>query len=102
MHANIEDLKIVPGLHIAVALEAIAIVAPNKGARIEWRLLNSGSHVVAQGMEEMSGDDYSKWGENDEYIYTWLAPRLGVKVKEVVDPAPVQHQPPHEAPAIEE
>lgn len=105
MFANIEPLKIVPGTNVAVILELLAIVVPNKGARVEWRLLNSQTQVVANGLDEMSSDDYAKWGDDDSYLFTWIAPRLGVTIKELTEPAPPpvhESEPVPDVPGIEE
>lgn len=97
MFANIKPVNVFPRGQ-AVILEALAIVTPNKGARVEWRLSNSSTHAIAQGLEDMQKEDYDKWGEDDSYLFTWLAGKLGVEVTEVVEPPPPPVEPPAPAP----
>lgn len=96
MFANIKPVTVFPRGQ-AVILEALAIVTPNKGANVEWRLSNSSMQAIAQGLEAMQKEDYDQWGADDEYVFTWLAGKLGVEVTEVVEPPP----PPDPEPAPE-
>lgn len=90
MHANIQPVSIWFGKQpqSGVVLEAIAIVAPNVGAKVEWRILNPQAQIVAQGMEEMTGDTFAAWGSDDSYVYQWLGAVLGLTILEIVNPPP--------------
>lgn len=88
MIANINELTIVPGNHKAVVLTAVAILFPGQGARVEWQLCTSTMQVVAHGVEEMRGADFEAWGNDDAHVFRWLAPRLGVTITEIFEPAP--------------
>lgn len=98
MFANIKPVNVFPRGQ-AVILEALAIVKPNDSANVEWRLSNSSMQAIAQGMEVMQKADYDQWGEDDTYLFTWLAGKLGVEVTEVTEPPSQTAQPPASEPA---
>lgn len=90
MHANIQPVSIWQGKaqQSGVVLDALVILFPNVGARVEWKLCNSSMQPIAQGLEEMRGADFDAWGSDDGHVYRWLAERLGLTITELVEPPP--------------
>lgn len=82
MFAKIKPINIFPRGQAAV-LEAMAIVTPNKGANVEWRLSDQNMQPLSQGMDAMPGDAYEKWGADDAYLFEWLAAHLGLTLVEL-------------------
>lgn len=36
--------------------------------------------LLVNGILDMVGDDYSNWGDNDDYVYTWSADKLNLTI----------------------
>jgi hypothetical protein len=84
MFAKIKPIDVFPRGR-AAALEALAIVTPSKGASVEWRLSDEKMQPLSQGMEAMPVDAYEKWGDDDAYLFEWLASHLGLKIVEFAE-----------------
>lgn len=99
MFAKIQPVNVFPRGQAAV-LEVMAIVTPNKGANVEWRLSSEAMQPMTQGMEAMPKDAYDLWAADDSYLFQWVASQLGLTITELVEPvAPAAAV---DAPAAEE
>jgi hypothetical protein len=49
-----------------------------KSATIHVSLLNENNMVVHSEMLSLTGDDYKAWGTDDQYIFTYVASKMGV------------------------
>jgi hypothetical protein len=45
-------------------------------------------------MITLTGDAYTAWGTDDEYLYTWTAQQLGLTIVAIVPDAPAIIAPP--------
>ena len=47
-----------------------------------WQLLTEEGHQVSEGNLGISGEQYTAWGTNDDYIYEIVASDLNLKIVE--------------------
>ena len=72
-----------------------------KGAMFHVSLMDSNGGTVDSKVVEITGDDYKKWGGDDDFIYQYIAKQLGFSMLEnevVVTPVEIQVQVPIETP----
>ena len=72
MHAEIKPFQITLR-GTAVRLECDAHVVPGKRAKVEYRLVDSAAQPIATGMEDMTGDAYASWADDDSVVLNWVA-----------------------------
>ena len=53
-------------------------VTLGKSASFSWQLLTEEGHQVSQGNLGISGEQYTAWGTNDDYIYELVASDLNL------------------------
>ena len=73
-------------------------------ARIRVNLMDQNNNRIDCTFVTLSGDDYTNWGNNDDYIISYVANKLGFTVQNVTLPA-VEETPPvveETTPAVEE
>lgn len=103
MYAVIEPVPVFPSTAHVLTLDNV-LVMPGSSARYWWRLrVDQGSPELTSGMGALTGDAYSAWGTDDEYLYRYAAEALGLTITEIVPDAaptsPVASPAPVEAPA---
>jgi hypothetical protein len=57
-------------------------------AIVEWSLMGDQAtdrRDYESGGTMMSGNDYSVWGQDDSYVYEWLATQLSVTINSMSD-----------------
>jgi hypothetical protein len=64
------------------------------GATLHVSLESSDGERLDSQILEITGDDYKRWSNDDLYVYSWTAEKLGLQLNPIVAAAP--------APAIEE
>jgi hypothetical protein len=42
---------------------------------------DTGRRDYESGATEMINDDYTSWGQDDTYVYTWLAGKLSLTIE---------------------
>lgn len=77
----------------ASVLQAVVLLFPNVKARVEWHLCTEAGMPVAQGLEEMTGDDFNAWANDDAHVFRWLCGVLGLTAIEIGEP-PAPPSPP--------
>lgn len=80
-------------------------------AVVEWSLMGDQTtdrRDYESGGNQLTGDEYTTWGQDDTYIYTWLATALNLTVDSIeegnywdVTPAPPPPPPPPPEPTPE-
>jgi len=48
----------------------------NTSATFQIQLYDENNKLLTVQMMTMSGSDYSNWGGNDDYVYTWVNQQL--------------------------
>lgn len=87
MHANIDPITFPLG-GTATQMHIVAHVSPNHSASVEWLLTDDAGKRLQSGLISLDGAAYQAWGASDEYLFTWTAGKLGLTVKDVVEPPP--------------
>jgi hypothetical protein len=74
----------------ATILNAYAVnVTLGTAATFWWGLLDESKVVLTQGNLNMSGEDYTKWGANDQYAWEFVATSLNLTIiGDYVPPVP--------------
>ncbi len=57
-------------------------VTLGQSASFYWQLLTEEGHQVANGNLGISGEQYSAWGADDNYVYTIIATDLSLVIVE--------------------
>ena len=57
-------------------------VALGSSASFYWQLLTEEGHQVANGNLGISGEQYTAWGADDNYVYTIIATDLSLVIVE--------------------
>lgn len=80
MKTNIVPVTIFP--QTATSLEIVGAnirtFSSAGSANIVWVLLDASGNVLKSGAEELSGDDYQGWNDDEPYLINWLLPRLSL------------------------
>ena len=87
MYAVIDPVSVL-GRGDATRLSLVAHVAPNQEASVEWSLQSEQGVTYQSGLLGLAGSEYSAWGEDDSYIFTWAAARLNLTIIEILEPPP--------------
>jgi hypothetical protein len=53
-----------------------------KSATLHVSLLDEAGRSIDSKVVEISGDDYKQWGSDDEFIYQYIANKLGFTMPE--------------------
>lgn len=79
----------------------INTVGTNGSADVRWQLYNDAGSVL-EGSNTLAGAEYDAWGQDDEYLLTWLATHavLNLTIVEIVPVDPVPAEPPLAAPPV--
>ena len=74
----------------ATILNAYAVnVTLGTAATFWWGLLDANKVVLTQGKLNMTGEDYTKWGANDQYAWEFIATTLNLTIiGDYVPPVP--------------
>ena len=54
------------------------------GATLHVCLESSGGERLDSQILEINGDDYKNWANNDLYVYSWVAGKLGLQLEPLV------------------
>ena len=46
-------------------------------AKLRVSLCNAENQIINYAFIDMNGDDYARWSSNDEYVYQFVAEKLG-------------------------
>ena len=57
-------------------------VTLGSSASFYWQLLTEEGHQVANGNLGISGEQYTAWGADDDYVYTIIAENLNLTIIE--------------------
>ncbi len=98
-------LKIEPALYRTGQAKCLVIrntsVQLGSRAVIEWSLMGdqeTDRRDYESGGSQLAGDEYLAWGQNDAYVYEWLATQLNLTVASIENgnywDAPVPAAPP--------
>lgn len=83
MYAIIEPLSYRQGEAQVLSITQTSVEL-SRGAAISWSLMNEDRSVLFEhGTSLLSGEEYSSWLGDDEYVMTWLAGKLGVTIVEI-------------------
>ena len=82
MYAKIQSVTYRTGAAKCLIVRNISVQLGNR-ATVEWSLMGdqaSDRRDYESGSNQLSGDDYSAWGQDDSYIYDWLSSQLNVTI----------------------
>ena len=88
MYAIIEPVKVFPSTATVLWINNVN-VQPGASASFQWWLQSAERANLTTGTITLTGDAYTAWGSNDEYLYTYTAQQLGLTIIEIVPDAPV-------------
>lgn len=63
-------------------------VQPGASASFQWWLQDAQRANLTTGTINLTGDAYTAWGNDDDYLYTYTAQQLGLTIIEIVPDAP--------------
>ena len=49
-------------------------------ATFYWALLSENNQTLTQGNIILEGEDYQTWGEDDEYVWDYIAQKLNLQI----------------------
>lgn len=82
MYANIEPVTYRTGQATCLVVRNTSVQLGDR-AVVEWSLMgdrNTDRKDYESGGVLMTGAEYTAWGQDDTYVYTWLAEKLNVVV----------------------
>jgi len=80
MYANIQPLNYRQGEATILAITQTSVEL-SKGSSVSWSLMSEDRTVLFEhGTKYLTGEEYSSWLGDDEYVMTWLAEKLGVSI----------------------
>jgi len=92
MFAKIQPVQasLFPAATATTLLVSNVSVNPGASATYAWALCadEALSPALSQGTINLTGDAYSQWGTDDDYLYTYTAQQLGLTIVEIVPDAP--------------
>ena len=47
---------------------------------MDWAFVDENQKEYESGNTQLTGEDYQAWGDDDEYVYNWLATELGATI----------------------
>lgn len=112
MYAKIQPVNYRTGQAKCLVVRSISVQLGSR-AVVEWSLMGDHStdrRDYESGGTQLTGEEYSSWGDDDSYIYTWLSRALELTVDSIEEgnywdappapppPAPMVQQ---DAPAAE-
>ena len=74
-----------PGVTGKASALSASITADNlrDSAFIAWQLLDDSQKItLAYGSESISGDDYLVWDGSNDYVFSFIASKIGVEIIE--------------------
>ena len=84
MYAKIEPVTYRTGQASCLVVRGISVQL-NERATVEWSLMSdpeSGSkRDFESGGVQMNGEEYTAWGNDDSYVYSWLSEKLNVTIE---------------------
>jgi hypothetical protein len=104
MFAKIQPVSVsLPPTQASILVVSNVGVNPGSSANFTWTLYTDESRLapVASGPLALTGDAYTAWGSDDEYLYTYTATALGLTIVAIVPDAPVAADAPAAAPEAE-
>jgi len=98
MYAIISPVQVFPGTATVLFINNVN-VQPGTSASYQWWLQDAERANLTTGIINLTGDAYSQWGSDDDYLYTYTATALGLTIVEIVPDAPPA--PPAPEPTLE-
>ena len=56
------------------------VVKLASSAFVDWAFVDENQKEYESGNTQLTGEDYQAWGDDDEYVYNWLATELGATI----------------------
>lgn len=83
MYATIEPLSYRQGSAAVLSITQTSVEL-NRGASVSWSLMNEDRTILFEhGTKLLSGEEYTLWLGDDEYVMRWLAEKLSVTIVEI-------------------
>jgi hypothetical protein len=98
MFAKIQPVTVFPSTATVLFINNVN-VQPGTSASYQWWLQDAERANLTTGTINLTGDAYSQWGTDDDYLYTYTATALGLTIVEIVPDAPPA--PPAPEPTLE-
>ena len=83
MYAKIETVTYRTGQAKCLVVRNTSVQLGNR-AVVEWSLMgekDTDRRDYESGATEMKNEDYTAWGQDDTYVYTWLAGKLSLTIE---------------------
>ena len=93
MFATIQPVQVFPSIATVLFINNVN-VQPGTSASYQWWLQSAERASLTTGTINLTGDAYTAWGSNDDYLYTYTAQQLGLTIVEIVPDAPSVVEPP--------
>lgn len=88
MFATIQPVTVFPSVATVLWINNVN-VQPGASASFQWWLKDAPEGAcLTTGTINLTGDAYTAWGSDDEYLYTYTAQQLGLTIIEIVPDAP--------------
>ena len=87
MYAKIKPVSYRTGQAKCLVVRNISVQL-NDRAIVDWSLMGdqvTDRREYESGGCQMSGEEYTAWGSDDSYVYTWLASKLNLTVMSLED-----------------
>lgn len=84
MHADITPVSYRSGQGTKLIING-AHVSVYKSASVDWKIVDATGLVLETGLTTMIKSEYDLWGSEDDYIFNWLAGKLGLTITQIVE-----------------
>lgn len=101
MHAKIQPVQAFLGTATVLVIDPVT-VQPGASATYGWHLQSDARVDLVTGSIYLTGEAYTAWGSDDDYLYTYTANFLGLTIVEIVPDAPPAPEPTPEPAPTEE
>lgn len=83
MYAIIEQVSYRAGQATILSITQLSVEL-NKGASISWSLMDADrQNIFEYGASLLSGNEYSSWVGDDEYVIRWLSEKINVTITSI-------------------
>lgn len=84
MHADITPVSYRSGQGTKLIINGV-YVSVHKSASIDWKVVDVSGVTLETGLASMIKNEYDLWGSDDNYIFNWLAGKLGLTITNIVE-----------------
>lgn len=86
---SIDDFQLVTTETVNAFIVSVSNITLFNSVNLQIRLINSMNNVVRVFPLTLTGTDYTNWGGDDNYLYQYVANKMGYTLSSAFVPVPV-------------